>query len=478
MNNQQASDAVYVPVIYDEHENQPLLNRQPRQPKRGCTRGLLCKRCLAGTHENTRSRTILRRIVIVLSLLWFFWAVKHWVLDQAIWIDDNHCLHHLVPWNGPSTITSDTADSIEVAFDKGDITSAVEVLTRDDVSKLTVFIDAWVTKNYPEENEEEGIKEKEMGKSGHHHEAIKGLEVEVTEVGGKLTIVLSSEDNIGRRGRRWPHNKKFCAKVDIKIIFPSTLRSYNRLIVTGVLLDLDVRGVSKIAFDSILLRTTVGGIVLHDLETVGGAGGVQAKSLDISSVTGSIKIGSATPVHGHGLSVTLESTVGSIKVNATTNPISLGNGLVAQELRHNLNFKTNTGSIEAIVRPGSGYRSTALEKKGTTPGDLYFNGLSLVGHVATDVVLAPKQILHQELSANMGSVQSTISDNYLGSIDVRTDYGRASVTEVPNSASWIDYEESTKTVKVGHKSLQNGGKEEKGVMSLQSKHGGARLTFV
>ncbi|KAF8937556.1 hypothetical protein BGZ47_008965 [Haplosporangium gracile] len=476
MDNQPASDAGYVPVTYDGQENQPLLNRQPQQPKRGCTRGVLCKRCLAGTHENTRSRTTLRRVVIVLSLLWFFWAVKHWVYDKATWMDDDHCRHHLVPWNGPSMITSDTADSIEVAFDKGDITSAVEVLTRDDVSKPTVFIDAWVTKNYPEEKEQEAIKEKEMGNGGHHHGAIKGLEVEVTEVNRKLTIVLSSEDNTGRRGRRWPHNRKFCAKVDIKIIFPSTLRSYNRLIVTGVLLDLDVRGVSKIAFESILLRTTVGNIVLHDFETVGG-GGVQAKNLDISSVTGSINIGSAIPVHGHGLSVTLESTVGSIKVNATTNPIFPGNGMATQELCHNLNFKTNTGSIEAIVRPGSGYEPAALEKEAVL-GDVHFNGLSLVGHVATDVVLAPKQVLHQELSANMGSVQSTVSDNYLGSIDVRTDYGRASVAEAPNSASWIDYKESTKTVKVGHKSLQNGGKEEKGVMSLQSKYGGARLTFV
>lgn len=471
MNNQPVSDAVYVPVTYPGHESQPLLNKQSQLPKRGCTRGILCKRCLAGTHENTRRRTLLRRTVIVLSLLWFFWVVKHWVLDQSIWTDD-HCYYHLVPWNGPSTITSNTADSIEVAFGKGDITSEVEVLTRDDVCKPTVFIKAWVTKNYHEE--EEDVNEKEVVKGGHPHEAVKGLEVEVTEVDGMLTIVLTSEDNTGRRGR-WPHDKKFCAKVDIKIVFPSTLRSYNRLIVSGVLQDLDVRGVSKIAFESIRFGSTVGNVVLHDLEDVGG---VQAKSLDILTVTGSIKIASAKPVKGHGLVVNLESTVGSIKVNATTNPILLeGGDRTVEELRHNLNVKTNTGSIEAIVRPGSGYEHFAAVEKETIVGDVYINGLTLMGRAETDVVLAPEQVLHQELSSNMGSARSTVSDNYLGSIDVRTDYGHVSVNEAPKSVSWIDYKEKTKTVKVGDKILQNGGKQGKGVVSLQSHFGSAELTF-
>ncbi|KAF9139697.1 hypothetical protein BGX30_007594 [Mortierella sp. GBA39] len=472
MNSQPASDAVYVPVTYEGQETQSLLNKQPQQPKRGCTRGVFCKRCLAGTHENTRGRTFLRRTVIVLSLFWFFWVVKHWGFRHTIWTDDR-CFHHLVPWNGPSTITSNTTDSIEVAFDKGDITSEVEVLTGDDICKPTVFIKAWVTKNYPEE---EDVEEKEVGKRGHPHGAVKGLEVEVKEVDGKLVIVLSSEDNTGRRGGRWPHNKKFCAKVDIKIVFPSTLRSYNSLIVSGVLQDLDVRGVSKIAFESIHLGSTIGNVVLHDLEAVGG---VQAKSLDIVTVTGSINIASAKPVEGHGLLVTLKSTVGSIKVNATTNPIlSKGGDRTSQELHHNLNIMTNTGVIEAVVRPGSGYEQVAaLEKKETIVGDVYINGVSFLGRVDTDVVLAPEQALHQELSANMGSVQSTVSDNYLGSIDVRTDYGHAYVSEAPKSASWVDYQEMTKTVKVGHKVLQNGGKEGKGVVSLQSHYGSVELTF-
>jgi hypothetical protein len=342
---------------------------------------------LAGTHKNTPGRSFLRRLIAVLSLLWFVWVVKHWVLDHSIW-SDNHCFHHLVAWNGPSTISSYAADSIEVAFGKGDITSSVEVLTREDVVKPTVFVDAWVTKNYPEE---EDVKERER--------VVKGLEVKITEFNGKLTIVFSSEDNTGRRGPHWPHNRKFCAKVDIKVVFPSTLRSYNRLIIGGALLDLDVRGISKIAFESIQLRTTVGSIV--------GVDDVKAKSLDIASVTGSIKIGSIKPVEGHGLSVMLETTVGSIRVNATTNPI-LSSDKTPEELRHNLIIKSNTGSVEAVVRPGSAYDYAVQQKKGSVIGDVYVNALSLVGHVATDVVLAPGQVLHQELSANMGSVQSTV----------------------------------------------------------------------
>lgn len=308
----------------------------------------------------------------------------------------------MVKWDGSTSISSNTTDSIEVAFGKGDITSSVEVLTREDVDRPTVFIDAWVTKNYS--NEEEDLKGKEERKE--KERTVKGLEVESDLIDGKLTIVFSSEDNTGRHGR-WPHNKKFCAKVDIKIAFPSTLRSFNRLIVGGVLLDLDVRGVSRIAFESIHLRTTVGSIVLHDLETVGGGGGVQAKNLDITSVTGSIKIGSAKPVEGHALSVMLESTVGSITVDATTNPILLGEKN-PEELCHNLIFKTNTGSIAAVVRPGLGYDYDVQQKKGAIVGDVYVNALSLVGHVETDVILAPSQVLHQELSADMGSVQSTI----------------------------------------------------------------------
>lgn len=51
------------------------------------------------------------------------------------------------------------------------------------------------------------------------------------------------------------------------------------------------------------------------------------------------------------------------------------------------------------------------------------------------------------------------------------------MNEAPKSVSWIDYKEKTKTVKVGDKILQNGGKQGKGVVSLQSHFGSAELTF-
>lgn len=51
------------------------------------------------------------------------------------------------------------------------------------------------------------------------------------------------------------------------------------------------------------------------------------------------------------------------------------------------------------------------------------------------------------------------------------------MSEAPKSASWIHYQEMTKTVKVGQKVLWNDGKEGKGVVNLQSHYGSAELTF-
>ncbi|KAF9132060.1 hypothetical protein BGW39_000855 [Mortierella sp. 14UC] len=470
MNN--PKEAVRIPVTYDGQESRPLLNNK-QQPKLGCARGFICKRCLAGTHENTRARSFLRRLVIILSLLWFFWTIHHWVNDLAVGANED-CLHHLIPWNGPTTITSDTADSIDVSFGKGDIYSTVEILTQDHVVQPTVIIDAWVTRNYNEGDVKEG---------DGHHRRVRGLEIEVTEVDGRVKVVLTSEDNNGRQGHHWTHKKKFCAKVDIKIVFPPRLRTYNRLAVGGVLLDLDVRRISQIAFESIYLNSTVGNIVLHDIGTKEGSNdGVQAKDLHIVSVTGSIHIAATRPVLGYPLQLKLESTVGSIKFNATTNPIKSVEGKPSQELRHNVLLKTTTGHIQAFVRPGVGHADPAvMMKNGTIPGDVFVSGDSTVGHVETDLVMAPGQVLHQELSNMVGSVESIVSDNYLGAIDVRTDYGSASLTETHDSASSIEYEQYTKTIKVGHKVLKKGGQgsgEERGVMVLSSTYGSSRLTFV
>ncbi|KAG0279095.1 hypothetical protein BGZ95_002281 [Linnemannia exigua] len=474
MNNK--SGAVQVPVTYGKHESQPLLDNKYQQPNVGCTRGVLCKRCLAGTHENTTVRTFLRRLIIIFSLLWFFFTIHHWVLGFAADINDD-CLHHLIPWNGPSAITSDNADSIDVSFGEGDIYSTVEILTRDDVVQPTVYIDAWVTRNYDK------INDKVVG-GGRHPRPVRGLEVEVTEVDGWVKVFLESEDNKGRRDRRY--KKKFCAKVDIKIVFPTRLQTYNRLVVGHALQDVDVRGsVSQIAFESLHLSSTIGNIVLHDLETKNGGngGGVQAKTLHLVTITGSIHVAATSPVSGHPLSLTFESTVGSIKFNATTNPIQPVENKTPEELRHSLLLKTTTGHIQAAVRPGAGYADTGVMKKdGTIPGDIFVSGESFVGHIETDFVMAPGQVLHQELTSNMGSVESIVTDNYLGSIDVRTELGSASVTEASNSTSSIKYEKYTKTVKVGRKTLTQGGRsgsgEERGVMVFSSTNGSSRLTFV
>ncbi|KAF9904928.1 hypothetical protein EC991_002228 [Linnemannia zychae] len=469
-----STGAVHVPIIYDGQESQPLLksNQHQQQPKPGCARGIPCKRCLTGSHKNTKARSMLRLLVIILLILWILRTIDHWFNNFAVGNDED-CLQHLIPWSGPTAITSDTADSIDVSFGKGDMYSTVEILTRDDVVQPTILIEAWVTRNFNEGDAKE---------VDGHRRRVRGLEIEVTEVDGWVKVVLTSEDNTGRRRRRWPQKKKFCAKVDIKIVFPPRLRTYNHLAVGGVLLDLDVRHVSQIAFESIYLNSTLGNIKLHDLGIKeGGDGGVQAKDLNIVTITGSIHIAATRPISGYPLSLRLESTVGSIKFNATTNPIQSIESKTSQELRHSLLLKTTTGQIHAVVRPGTEHFDRVAKKKsGTIPGDIYVSGDTTAGLVGTDLVVAPGQVLNQELSNVVGSVESIVSDNYLGSIDIRTDYGSTSVIETQDSSSTIEYEENTKAIKVGHKGLKEGGRgheEERGVIVLLTMYGSSRLTF-
>ncbi|KAF9932105.1 hypothetical protein FBU30_008919 [Linnemannia zychae] len=412
---------------------------------------------LAGTHRNSRGRTFLRRLVIFLAVIWCIYTIDHWVHNNIVGHEDR-CFRHLIPWNGPTAIVADAADSIDVIFDKGDMTSSIEVVTSDNVYKPTLLIDAWVTKNYPHDP--------------HDEMAVKGLEVHVTTEDGWVKVILSSEDNTGRRG--WPHKKKFCAKVHVKIVFPSTLRIYGRLSVTGIVATIDVRDVSQIAFEGVRLRTTVGDVNLHDPEA---KGGLQTKSLDIYSVTGAIQIASTQSTPGNGLRLNLEANVGSLRLNATTNPIKTLSGMASEELRHNLILKTNTGAIDANVHPGAGYHF--MSSKESVVGDVYIDGETNVGHIGTTIVLASKQVLHQELVGNTGSVKSTISDNYLGTIDVRTDFGHAQVHEAIGSPSRIEYEVHTKTVLVGRKILkEEGGGEAKGAMNLHSRFGGVGVTFM
>ncbi|KAG0012913.1 hypothetical protein BGZ82_002371, partial [Podila clonocystis] len=130
-------------------EEAPLLshnNYSNGQPRSNCTRGLFCKRCVSGAHENTQKRTLARRGFIAILVVWLYWSVFGHPGFRGGFFGghhDDHCRKNLVPWNGPSQIEAATSN-LEVRFGKGNLVTSVQVLTGD-VSEPTVIIRANVS---------------------------------------------------------------------------------------------------------------------------------------------------------------------------------------------------------------------------------------------------------------------------------------------------------------------------------------------
>ncbi|KAK3824252.1 MAG: hypothetical protein J3R72DRAFT_458409 [Linnemannia gamsii] len=480
-----------------------------------CQETLLPKRChhlciltwlnnigLAGTHKTTSTTTTLLRILITLAILYFLWIFRTGLHETRVWVN-NRCLAHLVPWNGATDIAAGSAQSLEVSFEKGPISSTVEVLTREDVDMPTVFVDAWVSRNYTSDGSHEWNKD-DKDKHERWHPRERGLELEVIETDSWIKLIFSTRDY--KRPSRYPRlghlfcspfAAKFCAKVDIKIIFPASLRAFGRLVVAGTALTIHTHDTSKIAFDSVSLTNTVGDIYVL-LSTNTSAAAIQStNNFRIITGTGSITVASVQPTPTHALSLTFMSFTGPISFLALTDPIRKVENQPGQELIHSVYLATMMGRVRGVVRPGGGGGVGVLgggEEEGggggegegegeMIPGSIWLGGGSFAGHLTTDITLVPQQTVWLELTNTIGTVESIVTDN-LGSIHVEATLGLAIVKEAHASSSKILYMNDTISLKRGCKvpkaadSCPIVNEPRQSVMILRTRVGKSKVSFL
>ncbi|KAG0084303.1 hypothetical protein BGZ93_001303 [Podila epicladia] len=445
-------------------EEAPLLshnNYSNGQPRTNCTRGLFCKRCVSGAHENTRKRTLVRRGFVAVLVAWLYWSTfghPGFRGDYFGGHHDDHCRKDLVPWDGPSKIEAATSN-LEVRFGKGNLVTSVQVLTGD-VSKPTVIISANVSA--PHHHDPDGDHDEHDDKVVVAAKTLKtykdhGLHLEVQDNDGKVQVYIWADEYSGHR-----HRERFCGNVDVDVVLPKDLKEFGRLAVLGTLLKVTTHDIGAITFENVEFSSIVGSIIVNRLVT----------DNFISDVTtGPITVKALTAPSGTPLKAKLSTTVGQVDLVATVSDLSddyEGDG-------HTVDIHSSTGDIHLDVGPADNSKKSSH----TAPGDIRITTSTDVGLAVNNIGLADGQLLFLRSKSTTGTVDSTVSDKFLGQFNLKTDMGTAVVIEAEDSASEIEYQKNSPRVKIGRKFIKTeDGKMQEGQIAVSSDFGRAKLTFV
>ncbi|KAG0300810.1 hypothetical protein BGZ98_008850 [Dissophora globulifera] len=486
--------AISIPI----EERLPLLgdNVHDQRPARGCTRGIFCKRCVVGTHEDSKKRFFLRRMIAGMLLAWIYFAIfgyRHSELDRH---GGKHHHHHhdhegghghnnkcvrkdLVPWErGPSKFGT-SAKNISLRFGNGNMFSKVDVVSSGDVMSPMILVNANVTKarrhcHHPQ-GHDDGVKDTVSTKQTQYL----GLHIDVDEQDDEFSMTIWADDHLEPdHGQDHPddpdndhHRCSFCAGLEVVILLPESFTTFGRLFVEGVVMDFQAQDLGRITFDTFSVSTTVGAILFQsDL--------VIATEIFAHSITGAVEIASVTAPAGKPLKVKVTTTVGAIDVNAVLPRVVAD----AEDQNHEIDLSTVTGLVQIDVKAAD--EDILFTKKGTAtvPGDAQIRASSDVGQIITTITLADDQLLFLNSKSTTGQIDTTVDDKFLGNIRVQTDMSRIDVFEAEGSKSEIEYEKNSKQLKVGHKHLKDNGDdtsdENDGDIVLRSGFGQVVLTFV
>ncbi|KAG0342227.1 hypothetical protein BG000_006146 [Podila horticola] len=444
-------------------EGAPLLshnNYSNGQPRTNCTRGLFCKRCVSGAHENTRKRTLARRGFIAILVAWLYWSVVGHPGFRGGFFGghhDDHCSKTLVPWDGPSQIEAATSN-LEIKFGKGNLVTSVQVLTGE-VSEPTVLIRANVSAPHQHDPD---------GDDGDHDEKVvaaktlktykdHGLHLEVQDNDGKVQLYFWADEHYGHH-----HRERFCGSIDVDVVLPKDLTEFGRLAVLGTLLKVTTQDIGSIAFEKVEFSSTVGSIAVDNLV---------ADSLVSDVTTGTIEVKALTAPSGTPLKAKLSTTVGQVDLVATV-PV-LGDDYEGDG--HTVEIHSSTGDIHLDVAPADDSNKNSR----TIAGDIRVTTSTDIGLAVNNIGLADGQLLFLQSKSITGTVDSTVSDKFLGQFTVKTDLGTTVVIEAEDSASEIEYQKNGPRVKIGHKFIKTeDGEVQEGQITVSSDFGRAKLTFV
>ncbi|KAG0022749.1 hypothetical protein BGZ82_010933, partial [Podila clonocystis] len=178
-----------------------------------------------------------------------------------------------------------------------------------------------------------------------------------------------------------------------------------------------------------------------------------------------------TAPSGIPLKAKLSTTVGQVDLVATVPDLSddyEGDG-------HTVDIHSATGNIHLDVGPADNGKKSSH----TTPGDIRITTSTEVGLAVNDIGLADGQLLFLRSKSTTGTVDSTVSDTFLGQFSLKTEMGTAAVIEAEESASEIEYQKNNPRVKIGRKFIRTGdGIVQEGQIAVSSDFGQATLTFV
>ncbi|KAI8603696.1 hypothetical protein EDD21DRAFT_368336 [Dissophora ornata] len=472
--------AIFIPV----EEDQPLLNNlvQGETPQ-GCSRGIFCKRCVVGKHENSRKRVFIRRTFAAMLLAWLYYSVfgnhRPGIKSNEGHGGDRHgdqChKDDLIPWNGPSQFET-TATNIDFRFGKGNMFTSVKILSNNDIEYPTIVVHANVSKTHGEDRGEEFQNDELVvldanTKEVHHH----GLHIHVREDDSGFEIGFWADEyiyhghNHSDHPSHYPHHRrKFCVTLEAQIFLPESFTKFGRLSIEGKVMDLSARDVANIAFEKLEVTSTVGEIVFQD--------NVIASHFSAMVTSGAVTVHSITAPAGSPLKARVWTTVGAIAVNVVLPQISVG----AEDQKHEVSIATTTGAVQLDVKPAN----TDGSIENTVPGEAHIDTNSEVGQIRSLVELADGQVLFLDSRSTTGHIEATIGDKFLGTLQLQTDMGSTSVIEANYSASEIEFQKNTSRQKIGRKHLkkdQNGdddADENEGEIVLRSGFGRAELIFV
>ncbi|CAO3570761.1 unnamed protein product [Mortierella alpina] len=304
------------PIAIPLGEEQPLLH----PPGLACTRGILCKRCVSGEHSNSRGRTFARRTFMAVLLGCIYWSMLghnrsgsyHNGGHRAGKGDRQECRDHLVPWEGPSSFSTN-ASNIGFKFGKGNLVTRVGVTTSNAIKTPSIAITANVSKPHdPEQGGDflEGSLILDIhAKEYKHH----GMHLRVHEEGDSFDILIWADED--RHHHRHHHNRRrnehhrFCANVEVLITLPESLTTFGRLTIEGALMDVHTRALESIAFEQLKIESALGNIDIQEQ-------GVQTRDFIVKSAVGPINISSITAPAGAVLKANVSSAVGLISMNA------------------------------------------------------------------------------------------------------------------------------------------------------------------
>ncbi|KAF8943747.1 hypothetical protein BGZ47_005101 [Haplosporangium gracile] len=300
--------------------------------------------------------------------------------DLVFAMSESECMKHLIPWNGPSTISTDVRN-IKLSIGKGNIFTNVVVRSSLFVDSPTFKIRANVTKNMPEDDDDGDDDDAPQ-------EGPRGLHLERKEEDDSLEIILWADSNLNepaeepeepvpphhrhRHGRKhhkkhhkkhhhdkkhhgkkhhrkhhrkhphddesfWmkkralhrrrfgddeessghPKGQKFCASIDIEIVLPIDYNSIDSLSVNGVVLHATVEDDLAPVFGEGIDSLEINAII-GEIKTRS----VRANTLKANVVAGNIHIENvqaATP--GTAIHARVASIAANITLGVTTTTI-------------------------------------------------------------------------------------------------------------------------------------------------------------